>query len=206
MKVVDALIKLIEEGNCYGKYGFIEESYGEVGKKILCARPDTGCGDLWYLLKIGNDEEIAEFKLNHHLGDVPNVEMLNEMSVRAYPFSMLEGDKDFWWAMEKDENSNFILSYEELDIVSKEIKFPLFLTGRAGSGKSTMLQYLFAEYFLRYLEYSDVNPPVYISYSANLIDNAKKLATNLYTKNHSYIKKLNELHKTFEEDIKHNID
>ena len=206
MKVVDALIKLIEEGNCYGKYGFIEESYGEVGKKILCARPDTGCGDLWYLLKIGNDEEIAEFKLNHHLGDVPNVEMLNEMSVRAYPFSMLEGDKDFWWAMEKDENSNFILSYEELDIVSKEIKFPLFLTGRAGSGKSTMLQYLFAEYFLRYLEYSDVNPPVYISYSANLIDNAKKLATNLYTKNHAYIKKLNELHKTFEEDIQPNFD
>ena len=135
-----------------------------------------------------------------------DIETLKRLSRRAYPYSMLEGDIDFWKEMEVDQNSNFILSDEELKIVSERIDFPLFLTGRAGSGKSTMLQYLFAEYFLRYLEFNGVNPPAYISYSSNLIDNAKKLANNLFNKNHAYTKKLKNLGKDFVVDIQPKFD
>lgn len=207
MKVIDALLKLIEDAIDKDTFGFIEESFGEIGKKILCLHPTIEKGSLWYLLKIGTEDEILDFKKKYELDDVePEKSVLDSISVRAYPHSMLEGDKDFWWDMEKDENSNFILSPEELKIVSDEIRFPLFLTGRAGSGKSTMLQYLFAEYFLRYLEYLKEYPPVYISYSSNLIDNAKKLAINLYTKNHAYIKKLNDIKMSFDKDIKPNFD
>ena len=203
MKVIDALLKLIEEANGYDTFGFIEQSFGEVGKKILCLHPAHCYEDSWYLLKIGTDDEIRAFKEDCNIDENnPDMTLLENMSIRAYPYSMLEGDKDFWWDMEKDENSNFILSPEELNIVSNEIRFPLFLTGRAGSGKSTMLQYLFAEYFLRYLEYLKEHPPVYISYSSNLIDNAKKLAVNLYTRNHAYTRKLKEIKMSFDDDIK----
>ncbi len=184
-----------------GEFGFLEQSYGDNDMKILLAR-DPVFPKSWYLLKIGTDEDLAAFKEKNNFADTPDLTTLKRICTRAYPFSMLEGDDDFWRKMEMDENSNFILSEEELTIVSEVIRFPLFLTGRAGSGKSTMLQYLFAEYFLRNLEYEIVNPPVYISYSSNLIDNAKKLATNLFTKNHAYTKKLKELKKNFETDIK----
>ncbi|MBQ3682742.1 MAG: hypothetical protein II922_06645 [Succinimonas sp.] len=211
MKVIDALLEMIDEALYADAYGFIEKSFGEAGKKILCLRPepdpDDPKADNYYLLKLGTDEDIKAFKEEHKLGGAaPDMTELENMSVRAYPYSMLEGDKDFWWDMEKDENSNFILSPEELDIVSREIQFPLFLTGRAGSGKSTMLQYLFAEYFLRYLEHLREHPPVYISYSSNLIENAKKLAVNLYTRNHAYTKKLKEIKLSFDDDIKPHFD
>ena len=178
----------------------MEIPYGEKNMVILCARPQHPNTDRWFLLTIGTKEEIDEFKEKYNI--TLDIDSLNEMSRRAYPFSMLEGDKDFWREMEIDKDSNFILSNEELEIVSQPITFPLFLTGRAGSGKSTMLQYLYADYFLRYLEFSGVKPPVYLSYSSNLIENAKKLATNLFNKNHAYSKKLNELNKTFADDIK----
>ena len=199
-KVADAISQKIWDALDKDTYGILEIPYGEKNMVILCARPQHPNTDRWFLLTIGTKEEIDEFKEKYNI--TLDIDSLNEMSRRAYPFSMLEGDKDFWREMEIDKDSNFILSNEELEIVSQPITFPLFLTGRAGSGKSTMLQYLYADYFLRYLEFSGVKPPVYLSYSSNLIENAKKLATNLFNKNHAYSKKLNELNKTFADDIK----
>ena len=203
-KVAEAISEQILDSTVNDVYGVQEIPYGEKNKIILCSRPKQADGtDQWFLLTIGSHEEIQKFKQEHNAAaDLQNIENLNEISRRAYPFSMLEGDKDFWREMEIDKDSNFILSNEELEIVSRPITFPLFLTGRAGSGKSTMLQYLYADYFLRYLEFPGVKPPVYLSYSSNLIENAKKLATSLFNKNHAYSKKLNELNKNFSDDIK----
>ena len=208
-KVAEALSNHIINATVKNAYGILDVPYGEKNMMILCAHPrlNNGNEDHWYLLNIGTADEIEEFKKSHNLtNDALDVAYLDEISRRAYPFSMLEGDKDFWREMEIDKDSNFILSGEELEIVSQPITFPLFLTGRAGSGKSTMLQYLYADYFLRYLEFPGVKPPVYLSYSSNLIENAKKLATNLFSKNHAYTKKLNELGKSFVDDIKPQFD
>ena len=206
-KVAQTLGRVIED-KTYNEdsYGLFEEPYGDRGMRILCARVDCKGKDQWYLLNIGNADEIKQFRKDQELDGRVDIETLKRLSRRAYPYSMLEGDIDFWKEMEVDQNSNFILSDEELKIVSERIDFPLFLTGRAGSGKSTMLQYLFAEYFLRYLEFNGVNPPAYISYSSNLIDNAKKLANNLFNKNHAYTKKLKNLGKDFVVDIQPKFD
>lgn len=54
--------------------------------------------------------------------------------------------------MEKESKSNLVLTEEQVQVVaSNEPNYPLFISGRAGSGKSTVLQYLFAEVLLRYL-------------------------------------------------------
>jgi hypothetical protein len=128
---------------------------------------------------------------------------------RGYPYSSLD-DKDAWRAMEQDKNSNFVLSEEEMEVVSKEPIYPLFIGGRAGSGKSTVLQYLFAEIIIRSLN-SRIDgelllPPVYLSYSENLIENAKILASSLFEKNHAYQHEFKKIGKTFEDDIKPNMN
>lgn len=113
---------------------------------------------------------------------------------RGYPYTFLE-DRDEWRVMEQDSKSNMVLSSQQVDIVSqKQIRYPLFLTGRAGSGKSTLLQYLFAEVILRYINSRDnvgieLKAPVYLSYSSNLIDDAKNcvqrcLRKTTYTRKH----------------------
>lgn len=124
---------------------------------------------------------------------------------RGYPFDFL-GDKDVWRLMEQDKKSNMVLSQQQVDIVSGDIQFPLFLTGRAGSGKSTILQYLFAEIILRYLNTSKLcdgglKLPVYLSYSSNLITDAKSLCKTLFEKNNVYQKQLMKDSITYKEDI-----
>lgn len=122
---------------------------------------------------------------------------------RGYPYTFLE-DQDEWRLMEQDSKSNMVLSSHQVKIVSNQIKYPLFLTGRAGSGKSTLLQYIFAEIILRYIYNKDdknsaLKTPVYLSYSSNLINDAKKLCRTLFEKNNVYrdeIKKMNIRYKT----------
>lgn len=125
---------------------------------------------------------------------------------RGYPCTFLE-DRDEWRVMEQDSKSNMVLSSQQVDIVSqKQIRYPLFLTGRAGSGKSTLLQYLFAEVILRYINSRDkegieLKAPVYLSYSSNLIDDAKKLCTTLFEKNNVYKKALEDKNVNYKKDI-----
>lgn len=124
---------------------------------------------------------------------------------RGYPYTYLQ-DEDEWRLMEKDKKSNMVLSQQQVDIVSGDIQFPLFLTGRAGSGKSTMLQYLFAEIILRYLNTiilceNGLKPPVYLSYSSNLITDAKSLCKTLFEKNSVYQGLLKNDGLSYKEDI-----
>lgn len=113
--------------------------------------------------------------------------------LRGYPFSFLN-TRDEWRRMEKESKSNLVLTEEQVQVVAcNEPNYPLFISGRAGSGKSTVLQYLFAEVFLRYLttkkqagEEAVLLPPVYLSYSKTLINDAKKLSSVLYEKNTTY--------------------
>jgi hypothetical protein len=124
---------------------------------------------------------------------------------RGYPFDFLK-DKDVWREMERDKKSNMVLSQKQVDIVSGDIQFPLFLTGRAGSGKSTVLQYIFAEVILRYLNVTkqfegQIKRPLYLSYSVNLIRDAFNLCKTLFKKNNAYTGELNKYQFRYEEDI-----
>ena len=111
---------------------------------------------------------------------------------RAYPQYILALKEEEWMEIEKDPQSNFNLSKEEKDILndcSKNSAFPLFINGRAGSGKSTILQYLYADYFSRYISYKDTqeNPPVYFSYNSELLQRAKKFVKSLIKCNSVFV-------------------
>lgn len=124
---------------------------------------------------------------------------------RGYPWTFL-GDKDEWRDMELEKKSNMVLSEEQVKIVSSEIQYPLFITGRAGSGKSTALQYLFAEIILRYVLHKiqddgNILPPVYLSYSENLITDAKGLSLILLQKNSEYKEQIKAMGINLDEDV-----
>ncbi|MDE5880177.1 MAG: hypothetical protein K2H60_00470 [Muribaculaceae bacterium] len=126
---------------------------------------------------------------------------------RSYPFTMLD-DKDYWQKMENDTSSNMILSSEESDVIGANPEYPMFISGRAGSGKSTVLQYLFAEIIIRYLQSclfeeagESLSIPVYLSYSESLIEKAQELTESLFSHNHIYQKELKDLHLDYKEDV-----
>ncbi|MDR0682840.1 MAG: ATP-binding domain-containing protein [Dysgonamonadaceae bacterium] len=115
---------------------------------------------------------------------------ISRLARRSYPQYLIL-DEDLWYDIEKDEQSNFTLSNEEIEVltsISGEKAFPLFIKGRAGSGKSTILQYLFVEYFSRYLSYKgSVLPPVYFTYNKKLLEQAGKFVFGLLKKNSNFI-------------------
>lgn len=154
-------------------------------------------GTNFFLLELG-DENIKSKWINN------SVEELRQNSRRGYPCSILD-DPDEWYKMELDENSNFILSDEERDIVMSQSVYPLFISGRAGSGKSTVLQYMFAELLLRYIKikknFAGLLPPVYLSYSKTLVSNARRLAKSLFEHNNVYQSVLKEERLTFKKDV-----
>jgi hypothetical protein len=112
---------------------------------------------------------------------------------RSYPNYLL-ADPDIWFDIEKDPQSNFALSGEEITVlksINEQNPFPLFINGRAGSGKSTILQYIFAEYFSRHLSYQDaVPPPVYFTYNSELLKQAKIFVTGLLKTNSNFAEKI----------------
>lgn len=102
---------------------------------------------------------------------------------RAYPCEVLEDD-ELWLEIEKDDDANMALSKEELDLLESARKadggYPLFINGRAGSGKTTILQYLFADYLYYHLTVGGVeHPPVYFTCNSELLRRSQQLVTRL---------------------------
>ena len=76
-------------------------------------------------------------------------QLLARAARRVYPQDLCCEPAD-WLAVQRNYAANLAFSPEESDILhftqQQERPFPLFINGRAGSGKSTILQYLFADY------------------------------------------------------------
>lgn len=114
---------------------------------------------------------------------VTSEDIILKQSRRSYP-SYILADEQMWKSIQKNDVGNIALSpeesqiLEEVSIKSSDKLFPLFINGRPGSGKSTILQYLFASYLVMYLRKDNKSrlpyPPLYLTYSEKLLDSAKK--------------------------------
>lgn len=106
---------------------------------------------------------------------------------RAYPAVIL-ADDDLWIDLEKEPLANIALSPEESEILQSvrhsdpQSGFPLFINGRAGSGKSTILQYIFADLLFYYLSKQDlwsIASPLYLTASGDLLRHARSFVERL---------------------------
>ncbi|MEZ4942840.1 MAG: hypothetical protein R3D58_18360 [Saprospiraceae bacterium] len=110
-------------------------------------------------------------------------------SLRGYP-SLLLADDAAWIFIQKDKEANLALSPEETMVLASAYNFdqdakhgfPLFINGRAGSGKSTILQYLFSDYLRCWLNLEhkdDIEPPLYLTYSGDLVSRSRTVIKSL---------------------------
>lgn len=144
--------------------------------------------DSWFLISICEKEEIDKLKseiYNIFYFEKNKFSDLVKYCDIAYPvYYLSEYEK---WKSIHENKSNFILSEQQEKIILEKHEYPLFIDGRAGSGKSTILQYLFLESILKHNK-KFIAKPIYISYTDNLIYSAKNFINNLYNENYIYSK------------------
>lgn len=109
--------------------------------------------------------------------------LILQHSRKAYP-ALLCAEEAVWKSLEFDSVGNLALSPEENEVLSSakdsQNPFPLFINGRAGSGKSTVLQYLFADYLYHYLSHKGhAAVPAYFSCSNELLKRAAEVVASL---------------------------
>lgn len=141
-----------------------------------------------------DDERLVREKYKWVLSDaVVEKEEIVKESRRAYP-ETIAFDEEPWKQIQQSVEANLALSPEEEEILKMMLtpgksrqRYPLFINGRPGSGKSTILQYLFAEHLQMYLhmgsEVEQLRPPLYLTYSAPLLEQARGAVKNIVTCN-----------------------
>lgn len=166
------------------------------GLDYLALESKTGWG-IWFhrspgkllLISVATDKTASTAeKIAQAIGDKLESGALDKIlrtSRRAYPDIML-ADEDIWIELEGETVANMALSPEESEVLesarNSQDPFPLFINGRAGSGKSTILQYLFTDLLYYYLTTPDAQsmaPPIYLTASGELLRHAQKFVEKL---------------------------
>jgi len=109
-------------------------------------------------------------------------EIIRRKAFRSYP-KWTVSDENLWFAIEKSkEISNLSLTKEQDDFLTK-FKFPYYINGQAGSGKSTMLYYLFANiYFLKVIDSIKGNL-IFLTENETLLEDTKRYVFDLLNYN-----------------------
>ncbi|MBR4324883.1 MAG: hypothetical protein IKP73_05095 [Bacteroidales bacterium] len=110
---------------------------------------------------------------------------LKKQAQKGYPDLIMNGDQKNWKKIENDEDANLALSEEEIRVL-QETHYPCFINGLAGSGKTTILYYLFVNAFLYQISLpkSRQKKMIFLSQSGKLIDSARTIVTALGTTNY----------------------
>jgi len=170
-------------------------TYWEKSKRVGLAylyRPDLHRLILLEPLRQSDDvEAILENHKERLLRAGPTARDISRVAGRSYPYLMVL-DQNAWLAIQKDDEANLALSPEEADLLESihragaegEYRYPLFINGRAGSGKSTMLQYLAADYVNFALRPGTRLLPIYMTCSRDLLERARETVRGLLTTHH----------------------
>jgi hypothetical protein len=118
-------------------------------------------------------------------------------SVRAYAGKFLDESKfASWKVIEEDDSANLALSPEEEDLLARlthtagQEALPAFINGRAGSGKSTVLYYLFAHYWMHGRKGHLPGQPVFLTLNGRLLKTARECVTSIVSCDSRYLEKV----------------
>ena len=181
--IQDALSEISEKG-----YEMCKEDsrfrYITVGKFTITYRSDNeNGGEDVYLLQIKEGSEPDWSELSERKYDCKDVRNLKSFSAKCYP-DYFSYDYDFWKGIEEDDLANLALSEEEVEVL-QNVKFPFFVSGLAGSGKSTVLYYLFSHIF----KYEAIKHPehqlLFLSYNDMLVNKARMTVESILSRHKS---------------------
>ncbi len=124
-----------------------------------------------YLLQITKGKEPNLEELLDRKYDCDNVVDLQNFSSKCYP-DYYTYEYEAWKEIEEDDMANLALSEEEIKVL-QDVQFPFFVSGLAGSGKSTILYYLYANIY-KYVALQHPNHKLlFLSYNDALVDKAR---------------------------------
>jgi superfamily I DNA/RNA helicase len=115
-------------------------------------------------------------------------EELRKFSLRTYPEFVVLDDIPWVNLQKAGKEANLSMSPEELALLHTLLTpgearspYPLFINGRPGSGKTTILHYLFAEHLHYHLTTPQPldAPPLYLTYSSTLTERAKETVSTI---------------------------
>lgn len=109
---------------------------------------------------------------------------ISKDAFRAYPKWIIDSESDdLWESIQRYEGTyNFSLLPEQVSFL-KDFKFPTYINGQAGSGKSTMLYYLFANIFL-YKCFNDLNGDIiFLTENDKLLEHTTQSVIGLLSSN-----------------------
>lgn len=155
-------------------------------------RSDLDCLLLLEPLETGQSVDIHEYA--SPLSRANDRTDISRLAARSYPLLVVL-DRDAWLAIQTDEESNLALSPEEAQIIEAvqttetgtNIAYPLFINGHAGSGKSTILQYLASAYVDFALRRDTHRFPIYLTASDDLLTRARQIVKGLLTTNYERV-------------------
>jgi len=123
-----------------------------------------------------------------------NDEQYRNRVLRSY-LSIVVYEEDLWLQVQSEDNANLLLSDEETRILNGMARMddpsnppmPAVISGRAGSGKSTMLAYIFAALCLKKANNGLAGRPIYVSYNPRLLETAKSVIKALLRANSNFL-------------------
>lgn len=157
-------------------------AYFAGNKEIAFRIHSVGSRAYYYLFDIALHIDLD--KLQDKYIDLKDENLLKQAR-KGYPDWILCGEFEEWNKLENDDDASLALSDEEVRVLNNT-KYPYFINGLAGSGKSTILYYLFAHAYSYKNE--KVNPldMLFLSYSNKLVEKAKVVIKALLSTNTSY--------------------
>ncbi len=119
--------------------GWILEHFSN-GKEIALRIQTKDDHTYYYFFDIALKINLTALKKKYL--DLTDVRLLKQAK-RGFPDWILYGEFEDWKNLENDNDANLALSDEEIEVLNNT-PYPYFINGLAGSGKSTILYYLFA--------------------------------------------------------------
>ena len=167
---------------------YVNENFGILYCKII--NNNDKAKPIWLLIngaRVQRQRQYWELAKNNLLKQEidfePNEDSISRKAYRSYPKWTLNNNENLWFNIQKSkEESNLSLTREQIEFLNN-FKFPHYINGQAGSGKSTMLYYLFANtYFYKYFEQIK-GEIIFLTENETLLEHTQKSVYELLTNN-----------------------
>lgn len=189
------VLKNIVEGRVEGE--IIKEENGvsifkykdnEIG--ILYSKIEINRGGLTFILFNGailskqntHWEKALSDTLSEGINFTKSKESISRKAFRAYPKWTIANYDDWYPIQKSKEFSNLSLTGEQIDFFDN-FKFPYYINGQAGSGKSTMLYYIFANIFYYKCQGEIDGNIIFLTENESLLKHSKDAVFDLLTNN-----------------------
>lgn len=121
------------------------------------------------------------------INTLSNMDEIGKKSNRAYPSWVLnDTDSPLWQNIQRiSDTGNFALLTEQTNYL-RDFKFPSYIDGQAGSGKSTMLYYLFANVYYYKCLGEIKGDIIFLTENKNLLESTKRSIRDLLQNNPTF--------------------